>query len=151
MKIILKKDVANVGQRGDIKEVKDGFFRNFLMPQKLAEMATPAAVANWEKNREAREREQSNMGEKIKAEFAKALQSPLVFVKKVNEQGHLYDRVDTKELLQGLHEKGAKSVKEEWIVLEEPLKEIGEFEVEIKTPFGVNEIMRVAIAPEKKA
>jgi len=41
MKIILKKDVANVGQRGDIKEVKDGFFRNFLMPQKLAEIATP--------------------------------------------------------------------------------------------------------------
>ncbi|MEK7085179.1 MAG: 50S ribosomal protein L9, partial [Patescibacteria group bacterium] len=51
MKIILKKDVANVGQRGDIKEVKDGFFRNFLMPQRLAEMATPAAVAHGEKNR----------------------------------------------------------------------------------------------------
>ena len=149
MKVILQKDVANVGQRGDIKEVKDGFFRNFLMPQKLAEMATPKAVADWEKNREARERERSNIGEKVKAEFASALQGQFAFVKKANEQGHLYDRVDKKELLASLRKAGAKSAKEEWVMLEEPLKEIGEFEIEVKTPFGVNGIMRVAVVGEK--
>lgn len=149
MKVILQKDVANVGQKGDIKDVKDGFFRNFLMPQKLAEVATPAKVADWEKNRERRERERGNMGDKVRAEFEKTLPGPFAFVKKVNDQGHLYDRVDKKELAASLLKAGAVSIKEEWIILEEPLKEIGEFEIEIKTPFGVDGIMRVAIAPER--
>ncbi|MEK9166303.1 MAG: 50S ribosomal protein L9 [Patescibacteria group bacterium] len=149
MKVILLKDVANVGQKRDIKEVKDGFFRNFLVPQGLAEIATPKALAEWEKNRETRERERANMGEKVKGELERALEKQFAFGKKANEKGHLYDKVDKEELFARLREAGAKTAKEEWIILKEPLKKIGEFEVEIKTPFGVNGIMRVAIALEK--
>ena len=125
MKVVLTRDVKGIGRAHETVEAKDGHALNFLIPQKLAVAATPGALKQAEGRRAAVAAKRA-VGEKLVVERLAALaDGRIVLKKKANEQGHLYDAVDAKELAE------AAQLPEDAIRLEKPLKELGTFEVPV--------------------
>lgn len=131
MKIILDKDVPSVGKAYEIKEVNDGYARNFLLPKGLAHLATPIALSNLNKKiQESAGHIQANKSKLIK--MATKLDNQIVVVKeKAQSNGKLYGSVGIERIAGVLKESGFE-IKKELILLQNPLKELGEFPVEIK-------------------
>ena len=130
MKVVLLKDVRGVGRAHDTIEAKDGHALNYLIPKKLAVAATPGAqkVAGMHLEKVQKSRE---LADKLIAERLAALaDGHLTITKKVNEKGHLYDAVDSKELAQ------VAELPVDAITLEKPIKERGEFTIPVA--YGAN-------------
>jgi len=131
MEVILKEDVANLGHRGDLVKVADGYGRNFLLPRKLALQATLANKAVVEQMKTAAARRSAS--EKALAEELAAKLEPVVltFTRKSGEAGHLFGSVTSVDIAAALETKGFE-VDRRKIQLEEPLKSLGDFSVAIK-------------------
>lgn len=134
--VILLKDVPQLGQKGTIKEVKDGYFRNFLMPRRLAVLATPARAASLQAIEDKRKDERGKLEKESQDELSRIGERALVFKVKTTPKGSLYRAFSEKEIAQRLESEGFKTIKESWIKLEKPLKKTGEYEILIETPFG---------------
>lgn len=125
MKVVLLKDVKNMGRAGSVHEVSDGHAVNLLIPRKLAVLATPAAMKKAEMSA-AQESSRREMDRKMIEERLSALaEGRTVIVKKANEQGHLYDAVDAKDIAE------ATQLPADVIHIEKPFKEVGTFEVPV--------------------
>ncbi|MBU1083270.1 50S ribosomal protein L9 [Patescibacteria group bacterium] len=131
VKVILKKAVTGVGGPGTVKAVSDGYARNFLFPRGLAEMATPEKI-------EALESLQLVSTQKIseqREEFASIFNAPdkinLVFKRKATSTGKLFAAVPLTEVVSELGEKFTFDVTPEMLVIEEPIKSVGEHNVKI--------------------
>lgn len=136
MKVVLLKDVRNVGRAHAVVEVSDGHAINHLFPSKSAVPATAAAIKNanthFEKANAARFAEATL----IKQTIANLAEGRVVIAKKANEQGHLYDAVDARDIAE------ATKLPVDAIALEKPIKELGRFTVPIShgEDFGSIEI-----------
>ena len=131
MKVIFLKDVPRVGRKNDVKEVNDGYAQNFLFPNKLAERATSQTIASLEKRqkeiiieREVKENLLIRNLEEIKGQVVK-------MKGKSNEKGHLFSAIHKKEIVETMKKENNIEIGEEFIALEKPIKEIGEFEIPI--------------------
>lgn len=125
MKIVLLKDVRDMGHAGSVHDVSDGHAMNLLIPRKLAVSATPAAIKRAEEAAK-HQKERKELDAKLVSERVSALaEERTVIVKKANEQGHLYDGVGVAEIA------AAAQLPEEVIRLEKPLKELGTFEIPV--------------------
>lgn len=143
MKIVLIKEVKSVGKPGEIKEVADGFARNFLIPNGLAEPATEGAVKNAEQ--EAEERAEENQKElEIIQKNAAALDGRELFLKEKAKEGKLFGSVSAELIVEKLEEEGIE-LKKENIELENPIKETGEFPIKIKLKHGLEAEIKVII------
>lgn len=132
MKIILLKDVPKIGKRYDIKEVNDGYAVNFLMPRKLAEPATPKSIASLEKRKKEIKIERE-IREDLLLKNLEDLKGKTILIKgKANEKGHLFSSIHKKELLDALMSQHHAGISKEFIMLDKPLKEIGEFEIPVE-------------------
>lgn len=130
MKVVLLKDVKNMGRAGTVHEVSDGHALNMLIPRKLAVLATPQAMKRAE-GAAAAENAQRALDAKLVADRLSALaEERIVIRKKANDQGHLYDAVDAKDIA------AATQLPADAIDLEKPIKEVGEHEVPVS--FGEN-------------
>jgi len=131
MEVILKEDVANLGHRGDVVKVAEGYGRNFLLPRKLAMQATEANMSVIEQMKAAAARRSAT--EKIQAEELVAKLQPVVlsFTRKSGENGQLFGSVTSADIASDLETKGF-DVDRRKIQLSEPLKSLGEFTVSIK-------------------
>jgi len=131
MEVILKEDVANLGHRGDLVKVADGYGRNFLLPRKLALQATLANKAVVEQMKFAAARRSAT--EKAQAEELAAKLAPIAlsFTRKSGEAGHLFGSVTSVDIAAALETKGFE-IDRRKIQLDEPLKTVGEFTVAIK-------------------
>jgi len=125
MKIVLTKDVKGTGRAHEAIEVRDGHALNFLIPKGMAVPATPAALKNAEL-RQKRTEEQKVLSAKLVEERLAALSdTPVVIRKKANEQGHLYDAVDAKDIAE------AAALPVDAIRIEKPFKELGTHDVPV--------------------
>ena len=125
MKDVLLKDVRGMGKAGTAQDVSDGHAMNFLIPRKLAVLATPTALKQAEQIATA-EKERRQIDAKLISDRLSALaEERIVITKKANEQGHLYDAVDAKDIAQ------ATQLPVEAIHIEKPFKELGTFEVPV--------------------
>lgn len=132
MKVIFLKDVPRVGKRHDIKEVNDGYAMNMLFPRKLAEMATPKAIADLEmrmKNLEVEREVQEDLLEKNLEEMKGKV---LTVSAKTDEKGHLFKGIHSKELSDEMKKQHHADISPEFIVLDKPIKETGEFTIPIE-------------------
>ncbi|MCE9549160.1 50S ribosomal protein L9 [Candidatus Nomurabacteria bacterium] len=132
MKVIFLQDVPRVGRKHDIKEVNDGYAMNFLLPRKLATMATPKAVAELElrKKEIVVERE---VQENLLLKYLEELKGKVITIKsKADEKGHLFSGIHKKEIAEVMKTEHRADIGEEFIILEKPIKEIGEFEIPIQ-------------------
>jgi large subunit ribosomal protein L9 len=146
MKIILLENVKNLGKTGDVKGVSDGYARNFLLPRKLAEMATPEALKKAEKLKEQGIQKEKEELEKNQA-LADAISGKEIVIKSKEKDGKLFGSVGKKEIIKELKDRGIK-IEEEVIVLDAPIKEIGEKEVPIKFEHGIETTIKVIIEGE---
>jgi large subunit ribosomal protein L9 len=146
MKIILTEDVHQIGYAGDIKEVKPGFARNFLLPNRLAIAATPAALREWDKAKDAREARRSKAVEAAKASASKIDGTALSFARPVGEGGKLFGSVGRADIAKSLSASGF-TVDKTQVDLENPFKEVGEYEVTLRLRPGVSAKVKVSVVP----
>ncbi len=146
MQIILKKDVQNLGEAGDIVNVKDGYARNFLLPQQMAEVATEGALKNREQNiariqakQEKLHQEALAIAEKIE-KFAK-----LELSAKAGETGKLFGTITTKKLAEELLEKTGIEVDRKNVSLNAPINKVGEYTMLIKLTSKVKTELAVVV------
>ena len=147
MEVILKEDVVNLGHRGDLVKVADGYGRNFLLPRKLALQATLANKAVIEQMKAAAARRSAT--EKAQAEELVVKLEPLVlsFARKSGENGQLFGSVTSVDIAAGLEAKGFE-VDRRKIQLAEPLKSLGDFTVAIKLHREVTAHVKVQVLAE---
>jgi large subunit ribosomal protein L9 len=150
MEVILKEDVVNLGNRGDVVKVADGYGRNFLLPRKLALQATLANKAVVEQMKTAAARRSAT--EKAQAEELVTKLEPLVlsFTRKSGEAGHLFGSVTSADIAADLETKGF-TVDRRKIQLAEPLKSLGDFTVAIKLYREVTANVKVKVLAEAQA
>ncbi|MEK7086825.1 MAG: 50S ribosomal protein L9 [Patescibacteria group bacterium] len=145
MKVILLKDIKGVGQKLDVKEVKDGYARNFLLAKELAEAAMENALQKLEHQKKIRAAERQKMIEKLKIEAGKIEGIILKFKMKTGEKGEIFGSVSRKDIEIELSRKGYKNLKVE---LEKPIKTIGEHTVPIDLGEGIKIKLKVITEAE---
>jgi large subunit ribosomal protein L9 len=147
MEVILKEDVANLGHRGDVVKVADGYGRNFLLPRKLALQATLANKAVIEQMKAAATRRSAE--EKVQAQALVAKLEPLTlsFTRKSGENGQLFGSVTTADIASELAAKGFE-IDRRKIQLSEPIKSLGNFTVSIKLHREVAAHVAVQVAAD---
>ncbi len=128
MKVVLIKDVKGLGKKNEIKEVADGYGRNFLLPQKLAQVATLKIIDNLKKEQKQKETRQIQEEEKRKKLIDK-LKGVNLEIKVPAEKEKLFGSIDKKKIKQLLLEKKQIEIEEKYIQISKPIKEIGEFDV----------------------
>jgi large subunit ribosomal protein L9 len=144
MEVILKEDVANLGHRGDVVKVADGYGRNFLLPRKLALQATAANKAVIEQMKSAAARRSAT--EKVQAEMLLAQLEPVVltFTRKSGENGHLFGSVTSADIAAELAAKGFE-IDRRKIVLGDAIKSLGNHEVSVKLHREVTAHVKVKV------
>jgi large subunit ribosomal protein L9 len=147
MEVILKEDVANLGNRGDVVKVAEGYGRNFLLPRKLALQATLANKAVIDQMKTAAIRRSAS--EKAQAEELVAKLEPivLIFTRKSGESGQLFGSVTSVDVAAELGVKGFE-VDRRKIQLAEPLKALGNYDVAIKLHREVTAHVKVKVLGE---
>ena len=150
MEVILKEDVDNLGHRGDVVKVAEGYGRNFLLPRKLALQATLANKAVVEQMKSAAARRSAS--EKAVAEALVTKLEPVVlsFTRKTGEAGQLFGSVTSADIAAGLDSKGFE-VDRRKIQLTEPIKSLGDFTVAIKLHREVTAHVKVKVVAEASA
>lgn len=147
MEVILKEDIANLGHRGDVVKVADGYGRNFLLPRKLALQATETNKAVIEQMKASAARRAAT--EKAQAEQQVTRLEPVVlsFTRKVGEQGHLFGSVTSADIAAELARQGFE-VDRRKIQLGESIKSVGEFVVPIRLYREVTARVKVNVLGE---
>jgi large subunit ribosomal protein L9 len=147
MEVILKEDVANLGLRGEVVKVADGFGRNYLLPRKLAMQATEANKAVIEQMKAAAERRSAT--EKAQAEVLATKLEPVVlsFTRKSGEAGHLFGSVTSADIAAELANHGFE-VDRRKIQLGDPLKSVGDFKVAVRLHREVTVRVTVKVVAE---
>jgi large subunit ribosomal protein L9 len=148
MEVILKEEVANLGHRGDVVKVAEGYGRNYLLPHKLAIEATKANKAVIDQMKASAVRKSAV--EKADSEaLAKQLDAvSLSFHRKAGEKDHLFGSVTSSDIADALEQKGF-TIDRRKIQLNEPLKSVGDFEVPIRLHRDV--VSKVKVTVEKEA
>lgn len=126
MKVILKQDIKGVGKKYEIKNVADGYANNFLIPKKLVEYASPEAVKKAEVLRLATDAEKEIREKLTEKQIEMLKEVKIVLHKKANEKGHLFEKIHSEEIAQALKEQAKIEINPEFLVIEKPIKEIGE-------------------------
>lgn len=125
MQVLLLQDVEQLGQAGDLKKVADGFGRNYLIPRKLAVIATPGAIKQAELARQATARRQAAALSEAQA-LAQILDGQTVtFQARAGEEDRLYGSITSANIAEALEEKVGQEVDRRKIDLAEPIKELG--------------------------
>lgn len=147
MEVILKEDVPNLGLRGDVVKVAEGYGRNYLLPRKMAMQANEANKAVIEQMKSAAARRSAT--EKAQAEELAAKLQPveLSFTRKSGDAGHLFGSVTSADITAELAAKGFE-VDRRKIQLSEPLKQVGEYTVTIKLHREVSAHIKVNVLAE---
>ncbi len=146
MKVILLADIQGLGKAGDIKEVKNGYGFNYLLPEGLADLATPGAVKQAERFVAKRKEEAAKTVAEYQA-LAASLSGKKVTIKSKAEKGKLFGSIGREEITTALEAMGVV-IDKQALVLEKPLKEVGEFPLEAELGHGVKASFTVVIASE---
>jgi len=140
MKIVLLKNVPELGRPYEVKEVKAGYGRNFILARGLGIIATKTALAQAEIKRDKLERATVEKRERLVKEVAELKQITITLTKRANELGHLFSGIDNNDLVEALRVQTTFDLEPNWVTLKQPIKEIGTHTIpvshgEIKTSF----------------
>jgi len=148
MKVILMRDVDNVGVVGDIVDVADGYGRNFLIPHGFAVAATAKNKRQLEHEQRLREHRILRVRQEAQT-LAERLQAvPCHFVRKAGEEGKLFGSVTAMDIAEALKVAGFE-IDRRRIQLDQPLRALGDFTVPVRLPAETSAMVKVTIAPEE--
>ena len=146
MQVILKKDVQNLGEAGELVNVKDGYARNFLIPKNFAEIATEGALKNREQNLARIQAKQEKLHQEALATAAEIEKlGQLELSAKAGESGKLFGTITTKKLCEELKEKANIEIDRKTVSLNAPINKIGEFTMLIKLTSKVKTELKVVV------
>ncbi len=149
MDVILLKDVKGLGREGDLVHVSDGYARNYLIPRKLGVVATPAARKQAQERAAARARQEAAAIQAAQA-HAEALKNvELIFKVRTGATQRLYGSITASDIAEKLSEHIGDPVDKRKVQLEEPIKELGTFPVEVKLHNDVPLTVKVVVEPEE--
>ncbi len=132
MKVILNHDIPKVGKKYDVKDVADGYALNFLLPKGMAETATPKAMKKLD-GLKATLAVERKVQEDLLAKNLKSLDGVrLEMEEKANDKGHLFAGLHTDQIVPALKKQTGVDVLPEFILLDKPIKELGEHSIEVK-------------------
>ena len=147
MKIILKKDVESVGKAGDLVNVSNGYARNFLIPRGLGIEASSKNMKDLKDEMETAARRVTKEKKAAQSMVERLEGVTCNISRKVGQQNKLFGSVSTKDIGDALREQGIEIDKRD-ILLEEPIKSLGEFSVKIKLHSGISADIKVVVAGE---
>lgn len=146
---ILLQDVDALGERGQAIDVSPGYLRNFLIPRKLAQPATPGALEEAQRRREVAEKAEKARAER-EAQAAGLLgKTVLTIHQRAGEDGKLFGSVGAKEIVDALRDARDLRIDKRKVRLEQPLREVGTFMVEIELADGSVAAVKTIISEEK--
>jgi len=149
MKVILTKDVQNLGSAGDIKDVADGYARNFLIPGGYVSVVTKDIIRQSEKIKEENKK-LAEEGLKIAEELSRKMEGMSVIVKaKADKSGKLYAAIKEEEVLEVITSKGFKNIDKSKIIFKEPIKEVGEHEIIVSLDHGLESRLNLTVENDK--
>jgi large subunit ribosomal protein L9 len=150
MEVILREHVDNVGRRGEVVKVADGYARNYLLPRKLALPATPGARKQIERERNIFEAKEAEEKKGADAMAGRLNEQEVVIARKVGETEALYGSVTTADIAASLAAKGFEVDKRK-IQLGDPIKQLGEFTVPIRLHREIVAQVKVRVVKEESA
>ena len=132
MRVILLQDVEGLGKAGDLKDVANGYARNFLLPRRLAAGATPALLANHQQRVAAEQRKLEKQVEQNRQQAERLSQISLTFKARVGRQGRLYGSITSQDIAAGLRESEGIAIDRRMIELPDPIRALGTYMVPVK-------------------
>src|SRR5437660_1651813 len=132
MKVILLQDVEGLGKAGDLKDVSNGYARNYLLPRQFAAGATPSLVANRKQRIAAEQRKLEKQAELNSQQAERLGQVTLTFKARVGREGRLYGSITSQDIAAGLREAEGITIDRRLIALQEPIRSVGTFMVPVK-------------------
>lgn len=148
MKVILLKDIDNLGKEGDIKEVADGYARNFLLPKKLVKVATKKTLLELERKKELAAKKAEEELKAIQEIVSQVDRREIEIPMKLKEEGEIYGSITPYKISQALKKKGF-NIKKTQISLKEPIKKLGEYSVIVNFNHGLEADVKVIIVEKK--
>jgi large subunit ribosomal protein L9 len=149
MQVILLEKVANLGNLGDVVKVKDGFARNFLLPQGKAKRATEANLKAFEARRAELEKAQAEALEKAKERGAKLEGLTLQIVQKAGVDGRLFGSVTNYDVVEALKAQGHEIERAMVRMPAGPIKQVGEYHIQVQLHTDVVATVNVAVLGEQ--
>lgn len=150
MKVLLLQDVDNVGLAGEVANVSSGYGRNYLLPQRLATLATEGALKRAEAVRKAGEARRAQEKADAEAIAGQIGGATVVFERRAGERGQLYGSVTSSDIAQKIQEEFDIDIDRRKLVLPEPLRSLGEFDVSIRLMIEVSTQVKVVVIEEGK-
>ena len=137
MKVILQQDVKGQGKKGQLVEVSEGYARNFLLPRKLAIAATADAINTMNLKEKARKAEEARQKAEAEAAAEKLKECPVKLTARAGSGGKLFGAVTTKEISEGLKAQYDLDIPKQKLVLDEPIKACGGYQIKAKLGYEV--------------
>lgn len=149
MKVILQQDVRGQGKKGQLIEVAEGYARNFLLPRKLAVPATADAVNTMKLKEKAKKAEDARLKAEAEAIVEKLKNSPVKVTARAGANGKLFGAVTSKEVSDALQAQHGIELAKQKIVMDEPIKAYGSYELKAKLGYEVSGTVYVMVVEEK--
>lgn len=151
MKVILLKDVEGLGKIGELKEVANGYARNFLLPKKLAAGATPQLLANYQQRVASEQRKTEKQNEHNQQQADRLGQITLTFKARVGRQGRLYGSITSQDIAAGLRDSEGIAIDRRMIELHDPIRMLGTYHVPIKIAQKLTPQITVNVVDESES
>ena len=149
MKVILQQDVRGQGKKGQMIEVAEGYARNFLLPRKLAVPATADAVNTMKLKEKAKKAEDARLKAEAEAIAEKLKNAPVKIQARAGANGKLFGAVTSKEVSDALQAQYGVDLAKQKIVMDEPIKAFGNYELKAKLGYEVSGTVYVMVVEEK--
>ena len=150
MKVVLLKDVKNIGKRDEIVTVSDGYARNFLFPQRLAAEATAGTMKEISKKRAAQDAREAEMLAEAKDKAAALKDKVITLEVKCGEKGRLYGSVTAAEVAEALEKQHGIQVDRRKLDIGDPIREVGVREITVWLYSGITTPMKLNVIPIQK-
>ncbi|MBI4087419.1 MAG: 50S ribosomal protein L9 [Candidatus Liptonbacteria bacterium] len=149
MKIILLVDVRNIGKKYDVKEVSDGYARNFLFPNQLAEAATPSAIKKLEAFKARLDKDEAKLKKHLEELAQKINGTSIEFRLKADKSGSVFGSVTKEMILKSLREQKLINKERVEIKLDHPIKALGDHKIAVDLKKGIEAILGVRVLPQE--
>lgn len=149
MKVILQQDVRGKGKKGQMVEVAEGYARNYLLPRKLALPATADTINTMKMQEKAKKAEEARLKAEAEATVEKLKSCQVRMTARAGSNGKLFGSITTQEISDALKEQYGVEIPRQKLVLENPIKAFGNYEVKAKFGFEISGSVYVAVYEQK--
>jgi large subunit ribosomal protein L9 len=148
VKVILTRDVQNLGQTGDVKNVAPGYARNYLIPNGLAVKATPGTMKEFERDRAIETRREERLAARAEALVQRLNEVTLTFEAKASEKGRLFGSITTAEIAEALERQVGEKFDRRKHILCDPLRQVGEHIIPVRLTTQIVAEVKAVVKPE---